>query len=310
MSVIVLRKSAAKRVARAALDVDAWNRTPDGIKHPKDERGRWADTPALTGKDALDSVPARLKRAPGGRHGNYEGEELFAPEGHGDVRPLSYYEGLEYQRINGFLRGDLDKPVEIPKWFELEKGPEAVAKRIAEHDEWAEDEKRMVRPMVREIDKTMDVSPLPHDIEVERIIRFGKHVWGEDIWYGDMNTRGIEDFDEQDRRWARWEAGERPDLTGLEWEELAYVSTTSSDTFAEHHGRHWTGGYARADGEPVIMRIRVMAGTKAIQLSEHGEVGEILLQHGMRARIDKDHGVDSKGFRRVDVRMWPADDQD
>lgn len=290
-------KSAGKRIAQAALDVAGWNAANPG--HPKGHDGRWSDGAGsvLRGEEALKSVPAKMTRPPGGRGGNYAGAALDAPKGHGDVLALAEYEGLEYGAINSLLRGDYARPYETLKWHT----PDEDAAARARHDKFVTEHKAENEPRVAEIDKTMGVSPLPQAIEVQRVVRHGRQIWGDEIWYGDTNTKGVEDFDEQDRLYARWTAGERPDLTGLSWPEQAYVSTTASDTFAAHHARHWHGD--PGEGEPVIMTIRVPAGTGGIQLSEWGEVGEILLQRGLVMQVAKDHGVGSDGFRRLDIEV-------
>lgn len=254
----------------------------------------------LRGEDALNSVPAKMTRPPKGRSGNYEGARLEAPEGHGDVLPLAEYEGLEYTAINGLLRGDYDRPYERKKWHT----PEQEAADRAFIENYRARNKAENTPRVEEIDKTMAVSQLREPIEVQRVVRHGRAIWGEDIWYGDLSLKGVDDFDKQDELYARWEAGERPDLTGMRWKELAYVSTTASDSFSEHHARNWHGD--KGEGEPIIMDIEVPAGVGAIQLSEWGEVGEILLQRGLEMEVAADLGVDAKGFRRLKIRVVPS----
>lgn len=288
------------------------------IKHPRRTDGKFGSgasptpgtaarrlgiaRPVLTGEAALNSVPAKMTRPPRGRSGDYSGAKLEAPKGHGDVLALAEYEGLEYTGINGLLRGDYDRPFEPEKW----RTPEENEKQRVFIENYRAERKAENLPRVAEIDKTMAVSPLPQDIETERVVRHGRQIWGDAIWYGDTDFTATDDFDEQDRRYNRWLAGERPDLTGLRWSELAYVSTSASDTFGAHHARHWHSD--QGEGEPILMKVTAPAGVGAIQLSEWGEVGEILLQRGLQMEITKDHGVDDKGFRRLDVRVISPDE--
>lgn len=225
---------------------------------------------AAAKQEALDATPAKLKRAPNGHSGDYTGESLAGPPGMGSVRALSEYEGVEYVDTNGDLRhGDLSDP--------------KSAHRVAE------------------IDKTMNASRLTHDIRVERAIQYGFAVFGKEAWYGDVVDQSEPDFDVQDEQWARWEAGVRPNLTGLRWRERGYSSTSADPAVVEDFGKRWPAANSELEGEPVIMRILVPKGTGAVQLAEMGHAAEILLQRDLEFEIIADHGVD-KGFRRIDVR--------
>lgn len=252
---------------------------PHQLRDP--HTGKWVDEPgaggvaeklakALTGQDALDAAPAKLKRAPNGHTGDYTGEGLTGPPGIGSARALSEYEGLEYGTINGALRsGHID----------------------------AEDQQR-----ITEIDKTMKVSRLTHDVKVGRVIQHGDKVFGAEHWFlADMNS---DDFDVQDRGYERWLAGDRPDLTGLRWREPAYSSTTADPARPAQYGDRWRRTNSEGEGEPVIMTILVPKGTGGVQLSEMGHEAEILLERGLTFEITKDNGV-TDGFRHLDVRAVP-----
>lgn len=301
-----LDKSARRKPGKKPLTWTQWN--AKNPKHLKDARGRWGSggvSVPLEGEDAVKSVPAELNRAPAGRRGNYEGASFKrAPEGHGSAEALAKYEGLEYQDINGLLRGRFQDEFETPKWMTPEEAEEDRARQLKYNAE----RRAETQPLIDEIDKTMAVSKLPHDIKTQRVIKHGSAVWGNAVWHGEMDLHRTDDFAEQDALYDRWQAGERPDLTGLEWVELAYVSTSASPGFAEHHGRLWVKHVSGMDGEPVIMDITIRAGTGAIVMSEWGEVAEIMTQHGMKARVTLDRGVGPDGFRRMDVEMWPADE--
>lgn len=241
---------------------------------PRDFKGRWTDT------GALDATPAKLVRAPGGHTGDYAGEALTAPAGHGSVRALSEYEGYHYSNTNSYLRKIRDTSPDDPLY--------------------ADDARR-----VAEIDKTMAVSPLQEDVRVDRIIQHGAQVFGKQAWYGDVVDLDEPDFDVQDEQWERWEAGARPDLTGLRWREKGYSSTTADPKVAEEFGGRWRETNEPSEGEPVIMRILAPKGTGAVQLAEMGHAAEILLQRDLTFEVAADHGVDADGYRRLDVRVVP-----
>lgn len=92
------------------------------------------------------------------------------------------------------------------------------------------------------------------------------------------------------------------DLTGMEWREDAYVSTSAdrevSQDFAEAGG-----------GDRVMMRVVVPAGVGGIEIS--GTTGvlpesEVLLQRGLVMRVVADNGPDENGVRQLDVEVVPV----
>lgn len=266
-------KQSAKKASRArrrmtVVDTGNSQRSPsiaDRLAH------------ALTRQNALDAVPAKLKRPPGGHSGDYTGEALSGPREMGSVRALSEYEGVRYVDTNSYLRD--------PKRHELDHDPV-----------YRDDVER-----VAEIDKTMSVSRLTADIKVDRVIKEGKLVFGEQAWWNaDMNS---DNFVVQDAGFERWRAGERPDLAGLRWKEIGYSSTTADSAVAKDFGRRWPAANSEMDGEPVIMTILVPKGTGGVQLAEMGHAAEILLQRDLIFEVAADHGVDADGFRRLDVRV-------
>lgn len=247
---------------------------------------------AVTLQDALDAAPAALRRAPGGHHGDYEGEGWErAPVGVGAVRALSEYEGVEYIDINEYLRHG---PREVrpknpadpydPAMFD-EEFNESNAARVAE------------------IDKTMAASPLAEDVVVERIVRFGASVFGDEAYYGELNLKNTDDFDEQDALYDRWVAGERPSLEGMSWTERGYSSTTADPKVAEDFGGRWRSANSPGEGEPIIFRMLVPKGTGAVQLAEMGHAAELLLEHDLTMTVVADHGVDTDGYRRLDIEV-------
>lgn len=295
-----VRELVAREVHLALRDMDvaAWNAAhPD---HPKGPDGKWADVSgasiaeriarALTGQAALDSVPAKLKRAPEGHSGRYEGEDLTGPPGMGKVRALSQYQGVEYQHINSFLRGG----------YTGQSGPSDLGDKS---DESFYEHLKEAAGIVAEIDKTMSVSPLASDVRVERVVRHGAQVFGNKIWYGELDLSLTDDFDEQDRLYDRWVAGERPDLTGMQWVDHGFQSTSARPEAVLEFGKRWPAANSPGDGEPIILNILVPKGTKGVQLSELEHEAEILLDRGLVMEVAADKGVGADGFRRLDIRV-------
>lgn len=89
------------------------------------------------------------------------------------------------------------------------------------------------------------------------------------------------------------------DLTGLEWAEQAYVSTTAKELVAQ---RFASSG---ADA-PLVMRILAPAGTRAVEASGMNLEAEVLLARGLRFRVVADRGRDPQGVRHIDVEVIPG----
>lgn len=281
----------------------------------RDERGRFApgggsdDVPTgggrrgKTGQAALDAVPTEYRSGPRAHFGDYEGATFTGPTGGGDPQALAEYEGVEYQGTNSHLRsGPLAE--KLPADYVTD--PENAA-RIAEQD-------AVTAARIGEIDKIMEVSRLQSDVEVSRVIKDGKSVFG-DAWHEGVIDFHSGDFDAIDAQYERWLAGDRPDLTGVSWTERGYVSTSANPDHSEAFGERWAR-MARempdSQGEPVIMTIQVPEGTGAVQLGQMGFTegpggrqimgsAEILLEHGLTMTVTADHGVDENGFRQLDV---------
>jgi SPP1 gp7 family putative phage head morphogenesis protein len=81
------------------------------------------------------------------------------------------------------------------------------------------------------------------------------------------------------------------DLTGAEWTDLGYLSTTVTEANAQKYGG-------------TILRIVAPRGTKALKLSDLGgrKEGELMLERGLRLRVAKDYGS-TDGVRRLDVKV-------
>jgi hypothetical protein len=275
--------------------------------HPRGFGGKFGHSSGLTGVEALESVPARLTPGKRAHHGHYEGEKLHAPAGAGKVRALSQYEGVEYQRVNEFLRGTYRSqpgPGVVPE----DDGSEHSLHKLLTGVYGGEPGDLSVVDIAEEIDKTMAVSRLPEDIVVERTVRHGAQVFGRDVWYGDVVDWNTPDFDELDRQIEEhWDKGERPDLTGLVFRDLGYSSTTVDPEITRAYAERFARVNSPQDGEPIVFRILAPKGTGAVALSpkEKGSEAEILLERGLTFEVVHDHGVDADGVRRIDLRVVP-----
>jgi hypothetical protein len=204
----------------------------------------------------------------------------------GSARALAEYEGVEYQFTNNYLRD-----------------PSGMERALKDHPEALS----AIRDRVSQIDQTMDASRLSEDVEVERVIQHGETVFGPETWYG--AERMSSDLDRSDAAYDRWIDGERPDLTGAKWKEKAYASTTADGTITDHYGDRYKRTNSPGDGEPVVLKIRVPAGTGAVQMSpmndgKKGE-GELLLERGLTMQVTADRGVNDVGLRVLEVEVVP-----
>lgn len=131
----------------------------------------------------------------------------------------------------------------------------------------------IVQDWVSRIDDGMATSRLPQDVTVMRGLWSGRGIFGDAIT--------VED-----------------DLTGYEWTEKSYVSTTVNPDTADEFG------------EKVIMHVRVPAGVGVLKLSEMAteesyDEAELLLERGLKMRVVGERPRD--GDRRVlDVEVVPA----
>lgn len=126
-----------------------------------------------------------------------------------------------------------------------------------------------VIPIIAGIDQAMAASRLTRDITVHRGILDATAMFGDRL---------------------------NGDLTGLDWREDAYLSTTAKDSIA--------GRFASSSAPaPLVMRILAPAGTPAVEASGMQLEAEVLLARGRRLRVVADHGRDSRGVRHVDVEV-------
>lgn len=87
------------------------------------------------------------------------------------------------------------------------------------------------------------------------------------------------------------------DNAGLEWTQASFLSTTQSRDAAD---KSFSGSGS------AIMRIHVPKGTRGVGLggvSRNAHEGEVLLDRGLRFRVTKDHGVNDRGRRLLDVEV-------
>ncbi len=93
------------------------------------------------------------------------------------------------------------------------------------------------------------------------------------------------------------------DLTGMEWREDAYLSTTADGDIST--GFALGTNVNRPAPNPVLMHLLVPAGTGAVEASDERYEAEILLERGLTLRIVADRGVSPDGVRMVDVVVVP-----
>ena len=89
------------------------------------------------------------------------------------------------------------------------------------------------------------------------------------------------------------------DMTGLEWEEKSYVSTTS----VQARTRTFLSG---SDPGKVLLRIVVPRGTSAVEASPVDAEAELLLNRGQKLRVVRDNGMNDEGIRMLDVEVIGA----
>jgi len=88
------------------------------------------------------------------------------------------------------------------------------------------------------------------------------------------------------------------DLTGHEWVEQSYVSTSAMESLGRQFARNNPSG-------GVLLRILVPRGVHGVTLSAYGgKEGELLLQRGLRLRVAVDRGI-VDGVRVLEVEVLP-----
>jgi hypothetical protein len=83
------------------------------------------------------------------------------------------------------------------------------------------------------------------------------------------------------------------DLTGVEFTEFGYASTSASKSLS--------GSFAGGSG--ILLRVVVPPGVGAVQVSGSEYESELLLERGLRFRVVSDSGPSGYGQRRLDVEV-------
>lgn len=99
-------------------------------------------------------------------------------------------------------------------------------------------------------------------------------------------------------------AAAKKKLTGAEWQDNAFQSTTADPDIADRFTINEDGRRASA-----VMKVRVPKGTGAIQMSDGRYEAEMLLERGLRMRVISDTGPwrrGQKGPRTIEVEVVPA----
>lgn len=136
----------------------------------------------------------------------------------------------------------------------------------------------IVQDWISTIDQAMAGSSLDQDVRVQRGLADATGIFGNAAMLDDQ------------------------DLTGFEWTENAFVSTTSEPAVIDAFGT--PGG--------MVMNIRVPAGVAAVKMSEAPndqrgfDEAELLLNRGLKMRVVADQGIDRLGRRILDVEVVPA----
>lgn len=215
-----------------------------------------------TGQAALDAAPAKLRGDSLGpanpRHvrGDIEWEEGTDP-GWTDAEANDRVVALEEYR-----GADFDPINKRLRGIEPQRILQKYPEDPAEFDSYLQRQTELM-------DSVLDASKLADDVTVTRGTSTGRGVFGDAV---------------------------DGDLTGFEWTEDAYVSTTANPEIAE---------YFTISG--LTMDINVPKGTGAVALSEikrpngDNDEAELLLQRGLRMRVVEDSGPGYPRKMKVEV---------
>lgn len=133
-----------------------------------------------------------------------------------------------------------------------------------------------IEEWVGHIDEVIAGSRLPHEVQAWRGVQHASRMFGDRL---------------------------DGDLTGMEWREDAYMST-STDSAVAHE---FAGADSAERTQPVVMRLVIPAGTGGVVVTEEDFESEILLQRGLRLRVAADRGTDENGIRQIDVEVIPGE---
>lgn len=234
--------------------------------------------------------------------------------------------------VENFLKGDyddyLDAELEKNGWNEPENAPVKVPVQTKEQAQanWDSSISKAKREQDALDQAAWGVDRLPRPVEFTREWRRAVNQY-TGRWYSEINNllRGqklqqaedrsiVEGYAaEMDAAFTATPANAQPvevfrgisdprsmfgklldnDMTGLEWSEKAYVSTT----VLERRTRTFLGQNG------LLLRILVPAGTRMIEGSELNAEAELILNRGGRMRVIRDNGIDGNGHRRMDVEF-------
>lgn len=126
---------------------------------------------------------------------------------------------------------------------------------------------------IKQLDAIMSRSKLSEDIGVYRGVDNGRILFGDSM---------------------------DGDLTGLEWREKGFSSTTVNEDVA---GDFTDVDDDEGDSIPVKMRIVLPKGSSAFQASDIDDEAEMILARNSSFRVVADQGEDDSGVRVIDVEL-------
>ncbi|MEU4332339.1 phage minor capsid protein [Nonomuraea dietziae] len=248
--------------------------TPDAIRRIVADSGlppHVADTLIARRADLLRRIPAVRDAAR--RHRAYEQARANAATGQAALDAASRRLGIDPPTLEPRppWADDQVEESELALFWYRENGYEDINRWLRAGDP--------DHAQIRAIDRVMDASPLTRPVVAHRGIQKPRLVFG-DAW-SDV------------------------DITGLEWEDAAYVSVSVDERVASEFA---VGGHP-----PLMMRILTPAGAPVVRLSDLAspdkdmwgisEEAELLNKHGIRYRVVADHGYDADGVRHIDVEV-------
>lgn len=142
--------------------------------------------------------------------------------------------------------------------------------------------------IVKIMDAAMQESPLTAPIQVYRGMYNSTELFGEENFKGD--------------------------LSGFEWQEKGFASTTTNKAIADSYQIPDDQNHPKFHGTNVQMKVRVAAGVNALQTSTwtqgsaaNGPQAEITLDRNMKWKVVKDNGFDANGVRQLEIEVEPKD---
>jgi hypothetical protein len=270
-----------------------YEKVGDAMFAPGDGSGFTSNDPAVykkkvavakKGPAALDSVPLDLVKSSTffnlALHNN--DVPTATMKGNEWRTAADEYKGAGYHPINDSLRQLRGKFDEFDEWDGVSKYGST----------YSDDHKARIKKYIGSLDEAMKASKIDAPIITMRGFGTPEQVFGHEIWGDGTN-----------------------DLTGMEWTEHGFSSTTTSLAIAKGFagagpstkGKPTKPGDANwsHDSSRVMMRIFTPKGVGGIQLSGKEYESEMLLDRGVKFRVVKDNGV-VNGARQLDVEVIEA----